>query len=178
MDDGGGHHDLLIDKTRIRVYAGLHGPPFHATGRDAGCVTGTGMQGLSSRRGWDTLRVCSAVSRPVGRMAPLVLLGAETRRAAFSLSRAPVPNYVARYRLIMYVIRMMDAKDRYSTEQSPEAEAATRAGRIAPRRPLKIQICLTPDERVRLNEQARAAGYDTVSAFVGRCIQPDGREHG
>ena len=41
-----------------------------------------------------------------------------------------------------------------------------RQRRITPRRPVKLQVCLTPDERVRLSEQARAAGFETVSAFV------------
>jgi hypothetical protein len=44
--------------------------------------------------------------------------------------------------------------------------ALTRSRRITPHRPVKVQICLTPDERAQLAERARAAGYDTVSAFV------------
>jgi hypothetical protein len=54
---------------------------------------------------------------------------------------------------------MMDAKD---TRGALEA----RAGHIAPRRPVKVQICLTPQERVLLSECARAAGFESVSGFV------------
>ena len=41
-----------------------------------------------------------------------------------------------------------------------------RSHRITPHRPVKVQICLTPTERERLSEQARLAGFETVSAFV------------
>ncbi len=37
---------------------------------------------------------------------------------------------------------------------------------LAPRRPVKLQICLSADERVRLDAQARAAGFETVAAFI------------
>ena len=56
----------------------------------------------------------------------------------------------------------MDSKDRRSTVES----GAPRAERITPRRPIKLQVCLTPQERTQLGEQARAAGYETLSAFV------------
>jgi hypothetical protein len=50
-----------------------------------------------------------------------------------------------------------------------------RPTRITPRRPVKMQVCLTPAERVRLSEQARAAGFETVSAFVrARTLGPAG----
>jgi hypothetical protein len=41
-----------------------------------------------------------------------------------------------------------------------------RPGRIGPRRAIKLQVCLTAQERAQLAEQARAGGYDSVSAFV------------
>ena len=53
-----------------------------------------------------------------------------------------------------YTICMMDTKDTCSTVDS--AERAARAGRIAPHRPLKIQICLTPQERMQLKRMADA----------------------
>jgi hypothetical protein len=53
----------------------------------------------------------------------------------------------------------MDTKDTCSA-------ALERPGRITPRRPFKVQVCLSEDERVRLSEQARAAGFETLSAFV------------
>lgn len=37
---------------------------------------------------------------------------------------------------------------------------------LAPHRPIKLQICLSPEERAQLDAQARAAGYETVAAFV------------
>ena len=46
------------------------------------------------------------------------------------------------------------------------AFALKQSGRIALPRPVKIQVCLSAEERARLSEQARAAGYDTVSAFI------------
>jgi hypothetical protein len=54
---------------------------------------------------------------------------------------------------------MMNSKDmRDALLQKPE--------RITPHRPVKLQVCLSVEERRQLSEQARAAGYDTVSAFV------------
>jgi hypothetical protein len=50
---------------------------------------------------------------------------------------------------------MMDAKDTCGA-------VLKRPGRITPHRSVKVQICLTPDERVCLSEQARAAGFETV----------------
>lgn len=37
---------------------------------------------------------------------------------------------------------------------------------LAPHWPLKLQVCLSSEERVRLDEAARAAGFETVAAFV------------
>jgi len=37
---------------------------------------------------------------------------------------------------------------------------------LAPRRQVKLQICLSAAERTRLDAQARAAGYETVSSYV------------
>jgi hypothetical protein len=64
---------------------------------------------------------------------------------------------------------MMNSKDMCDAMlQKPE--------RLSSRRPVKLQICLTPDERVQLAERARAAGYDTVSAFVrARTLGPAGK---
>lgn len=56
----------------------------------------------------------------------------------------------------------MDTKDTCSTVESH----AARAERIAPRRPVKIQVCLTPQERAQLCEHARAAGFDSISGYV------------
>ncbi len=41
-----------------------------------------------------------------------------------------------------------------------------RATRIGPRRPERLQICLSPEERVSLDQQARAGGFDSVAAYV------------
>jgi transcriptional regulator with XRE-family HTH domain len=38
--DAGGYHDPQVDEMRIKVRAGLDGPPFHATGREAFGVAG------------------------------------------------------------------------------------------------------------------------------------------
>jgi hypothetical protein len=46
------------------------------------------------------------------------------------------------------------------------AAAFERSGRITPHRPLRLQICLTRDERTMLADKARKAGYETVSAYV------------
>jgi hypothetical protein len=43
---------------------------------------------------------------------------------------------------------------------------AARGGRLGPPRPIKLQVCLSPQERVLLCEQARAAGFDSVSSYV------------
>jgi hypothetical protein len=53
----------------------------------------------------------------------------------------------------------MDTKDKRNA-------VLERPGRITPRRPVKVQICLTPDERVQLTEHARADGVVAVSAFA------------
>ncbi len=37
---------------------------------------------------------------------------------------------------------------------------------LAPRRDIKLQICLSAAERARLDRQARAAGYETVASYV------------
>ena len=37
---------------------------------------------------------------------------------------------------------------------------------LAPHRPLKLQVCLSSEERVRLDVEARAAGFETIAAFV------------
>lgn len=37
---------------------------------------------------------------------------------------------------------------------------------LAPRRDIKLQVCFSPDERARLDRQARAGGYETVAAYV------------
>jgi hypothetical protein len=60
--------------------------------------------------------------------------------------------------------------------KEPGNAVLARSHRIGPRRPVKVQVCLTPAERVRLSEQARAAGFETVSAFVrARTLGPVGR---
>ena len=38
--------------------------------------------------------------------------------------------------------------------------------RLTPHRPVKVQICLTAEERARLAEQARANGYESMSSYV------------
>lgn len=61
--------------------------------------------------------------------------------------------------------------------QSKETGGAAleRPHRIAPRRPLKVQICLTPQERAQLSERAQASGFETLSAFVrARTLGPAG----
>ncbi len=37
---------------------------------------------------------------------------------------------------------------------------------LAPRRDIKLQVCLSADERARLDAQARAAGYESVASYV------------
>jgi len=37
---------------------------------------------------------------------------------------------------------------------------------LAPRRDIRLQICLSADERARLDAQARAEGFESVAAFV------------
>ncbi len=42
-----------------------------------------------------------------------------------------------------------------------------RAGaRFSPRRDIKVQVCYSAEERARLETLARAAGYDTLAAYV------------
>jgi len=52
-------------------------------------------------------------------------------------------------------------------QSQPIADQDTRQStRIGPRRPARLQICLSPEERVSLDQQARAGGYDSVAAYV------------
>jgi len=37
---------------------------------------------------------------------------------------------------------------------------------LAPRRDIKLQVCLSAEERAQLDVQARAAGFETVAAYV------------
>jgi len=37
---------------------------------------------------------------------------------------------------------------------------------LAPHRPIRLQICLSADERARLDAQARAEGYESAAAFI------------
>lgn len=37
---------------------------------------------------------------------------------------------------------------------------------LTPHRPVKLQVCFSPDERARLDERARAAGYESAAAFI------------
>ncbi len=37
---------------------------------------------------------------------------------------------------------------------------------LTPHRPIKLQICLSAEERARLDAQARAAGYESAAAFI------------
>ncbi len=47
---------------------------------------------------------------------------------------------------------------------------------LAPRRDIKLQVCLSAEERARLERQARAAGFESVAAFIrARTVSaPDG----
>jgi len=36
---------------------------------------------------------------------------------------------------------------------------------LTPHRPIKVQICLSPEERARLDAEARAGGFETVAAM-------------
>ncbi len=47
---------------------------------------------------------------------------------------------------------------------------------LAPRRDVKLQICMSAQERALLEKLARAAGYETVAAYVrARTVSaPDG----
>jgi hypothetical protein len=48
--------------------------------------------------------------------------------------------------------------------------------RITAHRPIKIQVCLSEDERVRLSTLARAAGHEAISAYVrARTLGPAGQ---
>jgi hypothetical protein len=52
-----------------------------------------------------------------------------------------------------------------------------RAGlRLSPRRDIKVQVCYSAEERARLEKLARAAGFDTIAAYVrARTVSaPDG----
>ncbi len=52
-----------------------------------------------------------------------------------------------------------------------------RAGaRLVPRRDIKVQVCYSADERARLEKLARAAGFETLAAYVrARTVSaPDG----
>jgi hypothetical protein len=63
----------------------------------------------------------------------------------------------------------METKDKRSA-------ASEQSRRIAPPQPIKLQVCLSAEEQARLSEQARAAGFETVSAFVrARTLGPVGR---
>jgi len=37
---------------------------------------------------------------------------------------------------------------------------------LAPRRDVKLQVCLSADERARLEAQAAAGGYESVSSLI------------
>jgi hypothetical protein len=37
---------------------------------------------------------------------------------------------------------------------------------LAPRRDIKLQICVSAQERAQLERQARASGYESVAAYV------------
>lgn len=37
---------------------------------------------------------------------------------------------------------------------------------LTPHRPIKLQICLSADERARLDAQARAAGYESAASYI------------
>jgi len=37
---------------------------------------------------------------------------------------------------------------------------------LAPRRDIKLQVCFSAEERVRLDAQARAAGFESAAAFI------------
>jgi len=42
-----------------------------------------------------------------------------------------------------------------------------RAGvRFTPRRDIKVQVCYSAEERARLEKLARAAGFETLAAYV------------
>jgi len=45
-------------------------------------------------------------------------------------------------------------------------QGMSRPTRIGPRRPERLQICLSPEERAALDTQARAGGYESVAAYV------------
>ena len=44
-----------------------------------------------------------------------------------------------------------------------------RPRRITPHRPVKVQICLSMEERARRAEQARAGGYESMLSYVRAC---------
>ena len=37
---------------------------------------------------------------------------------------------------------------------------------LTPHRPIRLQICLSAQERARLDAQARAEGYESAAAFI------------
>jgi len=37
---------------------------------------------------------------------------------------------------------------------------------LTPRRTIKLQVCLSADERARLDERARSAGFETIASYV------------
>jgi hypothetical protein len=52
------------------------------------------------------------------------------------------------------------------TLERPQTIVGASRRRISPRRPLKLQICLTTEEKARLAERALAGGYESVSSYV------------
>lgn len=60
--------------------------------------------------------------------------------------------------------------------QTIVAQEGRRPARLGPSRPTRLQICLSPDERTRLDEQARAGGFESLAAYVrARTVSaPDG----
>ena len=50
--------------------------------------------------------------------------------------------------------------------QVTTAQEGQRPARLGPRRPARLQICLSDEERVSLDAHACAGGYDSVAAYV------------
>jgi len=70
----------------------------------------------------------------------------------------------------------MDRISIMNQSKEPGGVALERAHRITPHRPVKVQICLTPQERAQLSERAQAFGFETLSAFVrARTLGPAGQ---
>jgi len=68
-----------------------------------------------------------------------------------------------------------------STISEPARRPGRPPNRLAPPRRERLQVAFSADERTRLDEQARADGYETIAAFIRARtlgVAPQGNEGG